>query len=274
MSEIPSILVPNPAADLQPAHCNFADVARLEFQACLQLLAERACFLTAAEGCAIALKEEDGALRFCAVAGNSEHEPGSDVPAEYKGGAQCLAALKPVIIQDSSIEHSWSRTFIPILRDNDKAAGFVELITHFPLELSDNEELIRIASLISVAQDLCDAALTAGDRIAENGKTVSLPPGMLWHAPEKYPSEKKSEAASTTPSAATAIRTCTSCGFPVSHGRSLCVDCEQNPHASSAASTQMFASEARQSWVSAHGYTLASILVTVITVVLILWLRR
>jgi hypothetical protein len=51
------------------------------------------------------------------------------------------------------------------------------------------------------------------------------------------------------------------------------VECELKPEASAAANN-LFKSEPEESWLSAHGYTIASLVVTAITGAIILWLRH
>ena len=72
---------------------------------------------------------------------------------------------------------------------------------------------------------------------------------------------------------ATEVGTCNVCGFPVSPGRALCVECELKPDAG-AVGNRLFKSEPEESWLSAHGYTIASLVVTALTAAIILWLRH
>jgi hypothetical protein len=48
---------------------------------------------------------------------------------------------------------------------------------------------------------------------------------------------------------------------------------EQNPE-SAATAREIFTTAPEESWLSAHGYTIASALVTAITVAIILWLKH
>src|SRR5215469_16582978 len=68
--------------------------AELEFQATLRLLVERARFLTAASGAAIAL-EEQGKLVYCAVGGDSVPCAGATVDTSKELIAQCIKRGKP-----------------------------------------------------------------------------------------------------------------------------------------------------------------------------------
>ena len=75
------------------------------------------------------------------------------------------------------------------------------------------------------------------------------------------------------------IRNCEACGFPVSEGRTLCLDCEaarlsgDNPAPLASSQTPAFLAklEARreQGWLSSHIYTIGTVLIVVLTVVLL-----
>src|SRR5215831_7018830 len=68
--------------------------AELEFQATLRLLVERARFLTAASGAAIAL-EEQGKLVYGAVGGDSVAFAGAAVDTSKEPIGQCIQRGKP-----------------------------------------------------------------------------------------------------------------------------------------------------------------------------------
>src|SRR5215469_10896520 len=68
--------------------------AELEFQATLRLLVERARFLTAASGAAIAL-EEQGKLIYAAAAGDSVASAGATVDTSKEPIVQCIERGKP-----------------------------------------------------------------------------------------------------------------------------------------------------------------------------------
>jgi hypothetical protein len=53
------------------------------------------------------------------------------------------------------------------------------------------------------------------------------------------------------------------------------VECEQKPGVRTQPPADLFASATKQErWLSAHGYTIASLLLTALTAAVILWLRR
>lgn len=252
--------MPSPVPD-------FVDAARLEFQATLQLLAERACFLTAAEGCAVAL-EADGAIRFCAISGASERELGSEVALDVTGLHECVQTCQ--LDDDGETATPRFTLVVPVLREG-RALGLLELLSRYEFLREVEPEMLRLADLVTTAWELRDAAEHGPEQILREAATNPAP--VLWHAPEDAGrSAIQKKQAADVPGAAD-IRTCSACGFPVSPGRTLCVECDQKPEARSAPA-QLFAPEPEESWWSAHGYTIASLLVTALTAALIVWLRR
>jgi hypothetical protein len=138
--------------------------------------------------------------------------------------------------------------------------------------------LCRIADLVAVTIEHRQAAERA-EKGEFGSEDLSLPLPALWHAPDFQSQPEVSDnhrgvtAKASSATRAPEIRSCAGCGFPVSTGRALCVECEQKP-GSASAPPPLFTTEAEESWMSAHGYTIASIIVTVLTAAFILWLRR
>ncbi|MGH9546273.1 MAG: GAF domain-containing protein [Terriglobales bacterium] len=72
------------------------------------------------------------------------------------------------------------------------------------------------------------------------------------------------------------LRRCETCGFPVSEGRRLCLDCEAaTPDADASVSnpSEFFGEldDSDPSWVRAHGYLIATALIAAATIALLLW---
>jgi hypothetical protein len=258
-------------APVQPGSF-LAEAAELEFQASLQLLADRACWVSGAMGGAIALKEE-GVFRYQAVSGSCEAEPGAVAPTEVAVVRECLAAG---VVQRGSAEEPATFALAAPIVSNGAVAGFIELKSRQGFTDEDAESVLRIADLVSVTVEHRDAALRA-EKFEFKEEELDLP--SLWHVPESAAQEikklpvKVEVAAETNAKAVVAeVKTCGACGFPVSPGRLLCVECERKPEA--AAVPNLFRTEAEESWLSAHGYTIASILVSAITIAIIVWLRH
>lgn len=283
---------------------SWAQSAALEFQATLQLLAERARFLIAADSVAIALRE-GGEFVYAATTPDSAGEVGSAADVTEERMRQCIESRKPV----SSFADGSSSLVIPVLRD-ETVIGLFQLCGRSPFEDRDEQAVSRLAELIKTAIDHKDAALRAescgfeeipevtevseiqetaevvkAKDIAETPELPDVPQAptagaapTLWHAPaESDASPAEPSEAEARPPAVTApvveIQNCSSCGFPVSPGRKFCVDCEKHSEIPSAP-VEMFSTQTQESWVSAYGYTVASIIVSALAIAIIVWLRR
>jgi len=246
--------------------------AELEFQATVRLLVERARFLTAASGAAIAL-EEQGKQVYCAVSGDSVPPAGTTVDTNEGPIRQCIAQAKAV----RSRTVGGKTLFVlaaPIITD-EKVIGLFELRGQSILEDRDLESIVRLAGMVCTAIDHRRAAEQVERKLfaplAEVARAAILP--SLWHAPDTAKSETPEQEPAPSPTVLAAdVQKCASCGFPISKGRTLCVECDQKlGHA--APPTELFSTPKEESWISAHVYTIASALITALAVAIILWLR-
>ena len=250
-------------------------VAQMEFQASLQLLADRACWVTGALGAAIALNE-DGVITYCAASGASGHEPGETAAADVEPFRTCLIECWTVR-RGSTGEPPTFCIVVPIA-GGTQVIGFLELTSEQEFTEENAEDALRIADLVTVTVEHHDAAGRA-ERLEFREAELALP--SLWHAPEgeshlehRIAARIEARNQKASQSAVAEVHTCAVCGFPVSPIRQLCVECERNPESATVATTSLFEIEPEESWLSAHGYTIASIVVTAITAAIIFWLRR
>jgi hypothetical protein len=253
---------PEPAVDSGPSPWVSAQA---EFHASLQLLAERASFLTAASGVAIALPE-GSSLTYCAAIGSSVSQAGRVVESDRPEITACMQHSRAVR------EHTNGefKLLAPILAE-DKAVGFFEVASKHEWIDQDVDAVTRLADLAAVALEHRVAA-TRAEAETWHGLHEQLSP-VAWHAPAN--SEIAAAAEPKTESVQiTAVNTCTACGFPVSPGRILCVECEQKSDAPVSKPGELFSSQNQESWISEHGYTAASLIVSALAAALILWLRR
>lgn len=245
--------------------------AELEFQATLRLLVERARFLTAAATGALAL-ERQGKLAYCAISGDSAPQLGTIVDTRKEPIGQCIEQAKPAR-KEASVENPSFALVVPILNEQ-KVIGLFELRGQSKFEARDVESISRLAEMVSTAIDHRTAAEQVEKKLfaqlAEITRAAAVPP--LWHAPEAAEPETR-QAEPELPAVEPAdIQKCASCGFPVSTGRSLCVECDQKlGHAGPP--TEVFSTPKEESWIGAYGYTIASALITALAVAIILWLR-
>jgi hypothetical protein len=240
--------------------------AQLEFQATLQLLVERARFLTGAGSAGIALQEEDR-LVYAAVSGDDTPQPGSLVELTKTEIPPCIKDLKPV---RAKIAAPLPFTLVvPIVRES-KFAGCFELLGLIEFEDRDLEQVSRLAQLASTAIEYRDGALKAA-RLEFEDVPPPQPGPTLWHAPDVA----QQPAAEPEPASAPAadVHNCASCGFPVSGRRALCLECEQKADVTHPV-PELLTTPPHESWISSHGYTIASLFVSALVIVIILWLRH
>jgi hypothetical protein len=257
-----------------PAPSPFTELvlgAKLELYACLQLLAERARFLTGSSWSAIALQEGPKFV-YRSVTGRGSPEPGTEAKVTPE-----LSPLQPVIQPDGR------SLIVAVVRDR-KTAGFIQLVSEsFDFDDSDIQSVSRLAEIIGIAIDhmhaaehsqkliLAQAASLHSEELvlpdAEKTPKQSVP--LFWHAPEDAQPviSRKSSAENTN----VAVRLCESCGFPVSPGRKTCVDCEERGRTGS--TPMLFSSEKPASWIRTHGYTIASLLLPALAAAIIYWSR-
>jgi hypothetical protein len=247
--------------------------ARVEFYACLQLLADRARFITGATWAAIALFENKEFV-YCAAAGSS---------APVIGSAADIQVLQP----NKSIGADGKTLVVAIIRES-KPAGFFQLVSDATqFSEYDLQSIVRLAEMVGTAIDHMEAEEHS---IAEQSTPViaavlaPVPPAVieqpkpaapvLWHAPDGAPSSFSTKS-SVGPETSVSIYACESCGFPVSRGRIICFDCEERNIPGAANMVRLLSAREKpeEGWFSAHGYTIASVLVSALAAAIIYWLR-
>ena len=259
--DLPVPGLPEPQAEAAP----LAASARMEFQAALQLLAERAAFVTAATGVAIAL-DEHGSFVYRVAAGTDVPEPEIAVDRSEDSIKRCLRDAVAVRISGKELGFE---LLVPV-RGHDRPAGFIRLVSAYELPESDVKIIGRLAELASVALEHMQAAERTDARFWEQLQEPLIP--RQWHAPERTSKAIASEQ--PVPSRPAEVHLCRGCGFPVSPGRKLCVECELKPEAALAPSTELFAVQPQPNWFTEHGYTVASLIVSALAAIVIFWLRR
>ena len=251
--------------------------ATLEFHASLQLLAERVRFLTGATGVAVAVQQDDEFV-YCASSGASVSEIGSAANLAQENIRECLAtsqSVRSAIANAKKKEQGNVSNFslvVPV-KGTGKVTGFFDLVSSRGFEEQDIRAVTRLADVASTVLELRDGAEQAESRMFELKQAQAPKPvtPVLWHAPARVETSDAGPSAISS-LAINEIHACSSCGFPVSDGRNLCVECERNP-ASAVPQTEMFMLGKQESWISAHGYTVASLLVTALVAAIIYWLR-
>jgi putative methionine-R-sulfoxide reductase with GAF domain len=288
---------------------SLAEMAQRDLNVALQLLAERAQYITGASGAAIALRE--GEELIChARAGPSAPEVGaqlqvsSGLTGESVRTREILrcndASTDPRVNQESCQALAIASVMVmPLLREQE-VIGVFELLsdrTH-AFEERDIVALQRLGEMIGTAIDHADAVKRGIQGISEpHAEEREIPATILPQVNTPPPVEAPPvlETSVVAPESAAAqpvdvepprpklanIRMCQACGFPVSGSRTFCLDCEaaQNSHeqASGPGAAPAFLSEIenaqQKSWLREHMYTIGIVLMAVLTGLLLLWLH-
>jgi GAF domain-containing protein len=322
---------------------SLTEMAQRDLDATLQLLAERAQYITGASGAAIALRQGESMV-CCARAGPSAPEMGVHLQIDSGLSAESVRSRKILICEDAEndprVNRDSCRTFgiasvvvMPLVRE-EEVYGVFELLSGRPraFEERDYVALNRLAEMIQTAVEHAEAARRAETELGQAGNTQPvIASGSETRAPElaagsrshilKTTSEVLEPETEATAGPATVtvehdaapafavsstviempalvtnshqhpadedasspistiafgnLRRCEACGFPVSQGRRLCLDCEAStPDAVAIADTQdMFSelSDSNTSWVRSHAYLIATALVAVATIALLAW---
>jgi putative methionine-R-sulfoxide reductase with GAF domain len=235
---------------------SLAEVAQRDLEAALQLLAERARYITGASGAAIALLE-DSEMICCASSGPSAPVLGAEV--QMKSGLLGESVRTRQVLRcddaeaDSRVNRESCRALgiksvmvVPLLREQ-AVIGVFELLADRPyaLEERDVTALERLAEMVQTGIEHAEAAKRALPEIAAKDNLAAAEqkdqkqpvPAALDKSDSTVASIHSTAPAETTvletkppepvqPQELNKIRNCEACGFPVSEGRTLCLDCE------------------------------------------------
>jgi hypothetical protein len=262
---------------------SLADLAQRDLEATLQLLAERAQYITAATGAAVALRLGDemvcrGSSGSSAPAVGAHLQVDSGLTGESVRTRQILrcddAEHDPRVNRESCEALGIASLVVMPLRREEEVNGLFELFSDTAHAFTERDlaALERMGEMVQIALEHAEAA-GVGNGFASSREQIPppTPPGaekLVATSGSAAPAVKKSpplaefqtlRANADTPaanrepaddlslreartlSAASAsgieapttllgdpktIRKCESCGFPISEGRNLCLDCE------------------------------------------------
>jgi GAF domain-containing protein len=277
---------------------SLAEMARRDLDAALQLLADRAQYITGASGAAIALRHVGEHDMLCrASAGTNAPELGALLSAEFGLSGESVRTRQPLRCDDAETDGRVNRescrelgiasvAVVPVVSD-DEVLGVFELFSGQANAFGDRDlvALQRLAEMVETAARFARAAGVpglAGEAARLNLETsedfavealsekwrdagaeeVSEPPIStvapvaessesapfesrisLEHAPVLKPRLWSASAVAKdaadgangesivnvgdVPAAIRGLRKCEACGFPVSEGRKLCLDCDE-----------------------------------------------
>ncbi len=236
-----------------------------ELDSALQLLVERAQYITGATGTALALPQ--GEEMVCrASAGVSA--PAVGVRLQVRSGLTGESIARRQLLRCDNAETDprvnletcralgiASIVVLPLLRRSGEVRGLFELFSDHPYAFEERDliALERMADLTLTALDMAEQRqnfAAAPAPLVEPGKVVgppaattttmtapeaaaiplSVPVHPEFAEPPVLPSEEPVVSPAeddSVPEAMLRVQKCPSCGFPISEGRTLCLDCEQ-----------------------------------------------
>jgi hypothetical protein len=259
------------------AEPTLAQMAAADLDAALQLLADRAQYITGASGAAIALRRGEHHDMLCrASAGSSAPELGAVLSMDHGLSGECVRTRQALRCDDASEDLRVNRevcielgiasvVVIPIVSE-DAVLGVFELFSGKPHAFGERDlsTLSRLSQLVETA--VKHAAAFQVMAVAETGPeaappvatatelkgVVSVVPAVMPASEARFANESNAGAAAAketllwsaagrgqaaveeerlAPSAASfgaqKLPNCQACGFPVSPGRTLCVECEE-----------------------------------------------
>ena len=257
-----------------------ADIAERDLSASLQLLANRMQFLTGASSATIALRT--GEQFLCrASAGSVAAEVGSPLRADVSLVIECIEMQQIICCNDTADGTSpdgrtyaslgiKSMMMMPLIRDSE-VIGIIELLADRTQAFRDGDGAVleRLGEMVKTALEHAGAAERASSAIRQAEERFAE---ELAVPAEVSSPEISSEAAKPEP---ITLHTCEACGFPISAGRKLCLDCEEaRANADGTGTAPAFladlAREQNQSWLQTHFYTIGTFLIVLLTVVLVM----
>ena len=294
------------------------EMAERDLNATLRLLAERAQYITGASGAAIALRE--GGEMICrASAGPSAPELGAHLQVNSGLSGESVRTRQTLRCDDAETDPRVNRescrmlgiasvVVMPLVRAQE-ANGVFELLSGraYAFEERDITALERLGEMIQTAVEHAEAAKRAQkeidgketvppDEVKAEAKPAVQPPaereGSANSAaeaaakPESTALEEKpedSDQPQAPPNERGNIGKCKKCGFPVSEGRTLCLDCEtaqvsdensvSGPASSQAPGFLAQYALARKGWLRSHPYLIGTVLLLVLAAAVLLWLH-
>jgi putative methionine-R-sulfoxide reductase with GAF domain len=230
-------------------------LAETELESALQLLVERAQYITGATGVALALPQ-GGEMVCRASAGSSAPPVGARL--QVRSGLTGESISRRQMLRCNNAETDprvnleacralgiASIVVLPLLRQNGSIRGLFELFSDHPYAFEERDliALERMADLTLTALDLAEQRPNSaptprrepekpvGSPTANSvpqAVAIQLKPEVAEPAvpPAELPASRE-PVADSVPEAMLRVQRCAGCGFPVSEGRTLCLDCEK-----------------------------------------------
>lgn len=268
--------------------------AERDLEATLQLLAERARYLTGASGVSIGLRS--GTVVVCrASAGPLGLELGSRLPVDSGPMTESLR-LRQILRCEDDEKDSCKNTEIwpepgiastmvgPLLRGGEMV-GVFELVAERvrAFEERNVNTMHRLSEMMVTALEHFNAA----SQEPPISKTVEMPATQTESkvTVAAVASGKASASAGVKPQIAPALATnpptqepsntwkvqrCQACGFPISEIRTLCLDCEETQDSEQPpAFLGNLSAAGEPGWLQSHLYTMGTLFIAALTVALL-----
>jgi len=275
---------------------SLVEMAQRDLDAALQLLADRAQYITGASGAAIALRRSGKTDMLCrASTGDNAPELGALLSTEFGLSGECARTRQPLCCDDAQrdarLNHDACRQMgiasvvvMPVVQD-DNVLGVFELFSGKAHAFGERDlsALERLSQMVETAVRLAHAAeqvpeqMQAAEPVANVAPAEISPPRqpapevttepalqlpaaiaapvpsappqapaqthvsvpaepappqqpLFWSAPPNLNPDAQAPAhpdQSHVPPVLRKLRQCEACGFPISAGRTLCVECEE-----------------------------------------------
>jgi putative methionine-R-sulfoxide reductase with GAF domain len=317
---------------------SLSEMAQRDLDATLQLLAERAQYITGASGAAIALRQGE-TMVCCASSGPSAPELGAHLQVDSGLSGESVRTRKVLQCDDAEndprVNRDSCRAFgiasvvvMPLIR-GEEVYGVFELLSGRPRAFEERDfiALNRLAEMIQTAVEHSDAAHRAEKELSRPAvdsssasataetelPKVDLSGDVLETNSAEPPAEipviavvaTETHEAIPAPGASAAttvdapqlanivqegpaptdqsnpiatiafgnLGRCATCGFPVSEGRKLCLDCEAaSPDVpSNGLDVPGAFGQEPPSWVRSHMYLIGAAVIAVATIALLAW---
>jgi GAF domain len=307
---------------------SLAEVAERDLEAALQLLAERAQYITGASGAAIALRKGEEIL--CrASAGPSAPEVGVQLQINSGLSGESIRTRQILRCDNAETDERVNRescralgiasvVVLPLVHDGE-VNGVFELFSGRAnaFEERDITALQRLSDMIQTAIQHSEASKRAEQELA-GGKgdvlvvdsvgtapqveaqtteevlesassdvveraapapeekvtqqEIPVAPAQVKEAPVVATTEAPANAQDPVPAGLPHIKTCESCGFPISESRTLCLDCESHQVGGGEGDAiSQYPNE--RSWIASNKYLIGIVLMVVATAVVLLYFR-
>ncbi len=284
---------------------SLSETAREDLDAALQLLVERAKYITGALAATISLYK-DGELVCHACTGTPKQKTGARLQVESGLAAESVRTRRILRCNDTSVDvrtnseacqkFGISSAMVMPLARGPEVIGVFELLsgTTQAFEERDLSALARLGEMVETAMEHADAAKqTPPDTFFEQELPtpeigvvpLKLDPLAIEDgvgAPAAQPAKPAQQGEPALLERGT-IGNCQACGFPVSGHRKLCVECAAAQPEAAAQSNQapvtpsfltsMGPGRSAKRGGSSLGYTIGTVLVLAATAAVVVWMK-